>query len=48
MPRVRQLDERTLNSGSNLGAAAGTYFHAVFTVPLQLNPLFLANPSVMH
>jgi hypothetical protein len=24
------------------------YFHAVFTVPHQLNPLFLANPSVMY
>lgn len=24
------------------------YFHAVFTVPHQLNPLFLANPSLMY
>lgn len=24
------------------------YFHTVFTVPHQLNPLFLANPSVMY
>jgi hypothetical protein len=24
------------------------YFHTVFTVPHELNPLFLANPSLMH